>query len=333
MRNQLYWVGLLGLAIVACGQDDGGETSSAGKDASAGMAGTSAGVGGTSAGLAGRPASQAGASGGNATPIGGNGALPADFTSTEIGGYALGAELTSDVTPPPTTSMGAGACGVLSAVVRDFKAVDESGGHPDFESFDGEQPTAGLVAAMLGADTKPDYASRCEGSAESAECPYGQMTTSADRFDQWYRTISGMNRAYALYLRFAPNNGVQTFQSNAFFPLDEVVADSGKRLGHNFHFTTEVHARFLYSGGERFSFTGDDDLWVFVNGRLAIDLGGLHPPASNTLDLDAAATALGIVPGQQYALDLFHAERHTEASNFRVDTTLAFTNCGAVAPD
>jgi fibro-slime domain-containing protein len=79
--------------------------------------------------------------------------------------------------------------------------------------------------------------------------------------------------------------------------------------------------------------TGDDDLWVFVNGRLAIDLGGLHPPASSTLDLDAAASALGIVAGQQYSLDLFHAERHTEASNFRVDTTLAFTSCGAVAPD
>jgi fibro-slime domain-containing protein len=89
----------------------------------------------------------------------------------------------------------------------------------------------------------------------------------------------------------------------------------------------------VYSGGERFSFTGDDDLWVFINGRLAIDLGGLHPPAGNMLDLDTAANELGIVPGGQYSLDLFHAERHTEASNFRVDTTLAFTSCGVIAPD
>jgi len=328
MRNQSYWAGVLALALVACGDDDSGTASSAG-NGGAGAAGQRAAQGGASGGIS----PQAGGAGSQA---GGSAAVPADFTPTQVGGYALGAELTSDAAPVPAMSMGAGACSVISAIVRDFKGADESGGHPDFESFDGETPTPGLVAATLGGDGKPAYASQCEGSAESAACPYGQMTSSADNFRQWYRTITGVNRAYALFLQFEPNNGVQTFQSNDFFPLDGAGFPPGgakRKGGHNFHFTTEVHARFLYSGGERFSFTGDDDLWVFVNGRLAIDLGGLHPPASNTLDLDGAASALGIVRGQQYPLDLFHAERHTEASNFRVDTTLAFTSCGAVTPD
>jgi fibro-slime domain-containing protein len=91
---------------------------------------------------------------------------------------------------------------------------------------------------------------------------------------------------------------------------------------HNFHFTTEIHTRFTYRGGERFTFTGDDDLWLFINDRLAIDLGGLHPQLSATVDLDASAAALGLEAGETYPMDIFHAERHTDASNFHVETTI-----------
>jgi fibro-slime domain-containing protein len=70
-----------------------------------------------------------------------------------------------------------------------------------------------------------------------------------------------------------------------------------------------------------------------VNGKLALDLGGLHPKTTGKLDLDASAQNLGITKGNAYPLALFHAERHTDASNFRVDTTLAFTNCGTIVPE
>jgi fibro-slime domain-containing protein len=104
-------------------------------------------------------------------------------------------------------------------------------------------------------------------------------------------------------------------------------------MPHDFGFTTELHTTFRYDGREKFSFAGDDDLWVFINGRLAIDLGGLHAAMGVTIDLDASAASLDLSPGHVYPLDLFHAERHTIGSHFRVDTTLAFVDCGAVPPD
>jgi fibro-slime domain-containing protein len=72
---------------------------------------------------------------------------------------------------------------------------------------------------------------------------------------------------------------------------------------------------------------------VFINGKLAIDLGGLHSAQSSEIELDDEADRLGIEPGNDYLLELFHAERHTTQSNFRVDTTLEFVDCGIIVPD
>jgi fibro-slime domain-containing protein len=64
-------------------------------------------------------------------------------------------------------------------------------------------------------------------------------------------------------------------------------------------------------------------LWIFVNGKLALDLGSMHSPVQGTIDFDAQAAALGITPGQTYAMDVFQAERHTTGSNFRFETNIS----------
>lgn len=198
-------------------------------------------------------------------------------------------------------SAGAGTID-LTGTIRDFKVS-----HPDFEDFLGVDP--GIVQTVLGADKKPVYA----GLA-------GNPTTSGQaNFDQWYRDVPGVNLAQSLTITLDDTGhpGIFTFSDNTFFPIDgQLFGNEGNP--HNFHFTYEIHSQFTYQGGEVFTFTGDDDLWVFINDRLAIDLGGVHGALTDSVDLDT----LGLTPGTDYSFDLFFAERHTTESQFRIDTSI-----------
>ena len=117
-------------------------------------------------------------------------------------------------------------------------------------------------------------------------------------------------------------DGVFTYESTSFFPIDNLgFGNEGNE--HNFHFTTEAHLYFTYRGGEVLRFSGDDDLFVFMNGRLALDLGGVHASQTAEVSLDDIATTHDLQIGQNYPLDLFHAERHLVQSNFSLSTTIA----------
>jgi fibro-slime domain-containing protein len=206
------------------------------------------------------------------------------------------------------------ACSTLVGIIRDFKRGDEAGGHPDFETIesDGEK---GLLEPALGEDGLPVLTAGPHLTVASPES-----------FDEWYRDVEGVNRSYDVRIDLDQVDGVSVFGSEEFFPLDERGWGS-EGMDRNYGFTTELHTQFLYEGKGTFTFTGDDDLWVFINGTLAIDLGGVHAAQSATLDLAEQAEALGLVEGEIYALDLFHAERHSVASTFEVSTDFTLVGC------
>jgi fibro-slime domain-containing protein len=124
------------------------------------------------------------------------------------------------------------------------------------------------------------------------------------------------------------DDGTGTFyySTTEFFPLGPTEGwgiTPPSYLNQNFLFTTEIHLTFTYNKGDKFSFFGDDDMWIFVNKKLALDLGGMHAQKLGTIDFDAQAADLGITTGRPYSMDIFHAERHTTGSNFQIETSIA----------
>jgi len=107
------------------------------------------------------------------------------------------------------------------------------------------------------------------------------------------------------------------FNNNSFFPINGLGFGNEGR-SQNYHFTLQHGGLFKYRGGEVFRFTGDDDLWVFIDGKLVIDLGGIHQSLSRSVSLDS----LGLTVGNPYRFDLFFAERQTSQSNFRMQTSI-----------
>lgn len=198
----------------------------------------------------------------------------------------------------------------LPVTIRDFDTR-----HPDFETYDGVE--TGIVKKTLGylnEGGKPIYARDTGGS---------KTTTNKFYFDQWYRDVPGVNIniPYTLQMTREAGSTVWSYVNSDFFPINGQGFGNYKN-DRNFHFTLEAHLEFDYKGGEVFTFRGDDDLWVFINGKLAIDIGGVHGVEQRTINLDQKAAELGIQKGQTYRFDLFFAERHTWKSNFMFQTNI-----------
>jgi len=257
-------------------------------------------------------------------------------------GFTCNTETVSDALPCSYDSQR--QCIVLPVIYRDFIAAGYPGGHDDMfvtgnQRSDGSTVVGGLlglcqsmVDGSLDDQGKPRLRSDYAGCAELGGAP---SIFSSATFGQWYDNAHPEQTTYLRTLELEQVNSSSSYQfsSDAHFPLDGLTMNGEieyceqhnvtdrQPLGpdpcsgvHNFHFTSEVRTVFRYQGGEVLDFRGDDDVFVFVNGNKAVDLGGVHNPESGSVNLDSQ----GLTPGNIYEIVVFHAERNPVGSNYRL---------------
>ena len=197
--------------------------------------------------------------------------------------------------------------------------------HIDFQNINKDDASGTIVGPALAPDHKPVYTGvNSSGTATLS-------THGADYFDEWYHDTPNVNRTVIDHLALTQqDDGSYLFNNQDFFPLDgrgwqsdgtELSRLGNDQVSHNFSFTSETRYWFTYEGGETLTFRGDDDVFVFVNDLLALDLGGVHGPetASFTLDLNSdTSNALNLVAGGTYDVVVFQAERHTSGSSYEL---------------
>lgn len=196
--------------------------------------------------------------------------------------------------------------------VNNIKNANEWTGRPK----DGQKPTLvkGLLKGLK-SDGSPEFNFDDPGFFKNEDQYYekadGTKVYTRKVVNDYKLLFNQAGDTYTLRSVKNANGDKQTGVGAGFFPLDHMELDENteRRSGadnlpyedlkvnedsntngiiHNYYFGMRYDVNFKlgdYVGPLQYTFTGDDDLWVLMDGKVVLDIGGIHNKATETVNL------------------------------------------------
>ena len=137
------------------------------------------------------------------------------------------------------------------------------------------------------------------------------------------------------------NGKILTTEGAGFYPLENERKFSyeNSEKAQNYFFGMRYDVLFKigdYVGPMNYEFTGDDDLWVLLDGKVVLDLGGIHQAAGETVDIweKLGKTADQLTPEEkekEHTLTVLYMERGAGESNCKMKFTLPSASIAEVS--
>lgn len=194
-----------------------------------------------------------------------------------------------------------------------YDTVDSNGKHINGwtgdNGGDGNTVITGLLKGLK-SDGSPEFNFDDPGFFKNEDQYYkksgGTKVYTRKVVDDYKLSFEQVGDTYTLQSVKKANGKKQADAGSGFFPLDnmELDNDTARREGannlpyegltenengkHNYYFGMRYDVNFKlgdYVGPLQYTFTGDDDLWVLMDGKVVLDIGGIHNKADKTVNL------------------------------------------------